>query len=1661
MIDRIKEFISGNRKNMALICVGIVLDVMGKSITSRFDAPFFLDSAGTILTAMKLGPVAGVITALASTVLTAPKVSSEMLFCIPSAGAAWAAWFFLGKKKEWDSFSTVSTSVLVGLLAAVMFTPFNMIIRGGMTGNLWGDALAEILFEYTSLDLICCLAGELFVHIPDKFITIVVLVAAIGFLKRNGLIEAVGEKQVPADSDGSDDGDDGDAEEKTSGKKALGLLFLTGAVGTALTLSVFSCPQRVYASGDTDFSSDFIDTVYGFEYGLTSAEIKAVTQTGDGYIWAGSYSGLYRFDGTDFVRQELDEMIGNAVYLYTDRRGRLWIGTNDSGAALYDPYTGKVRSFNTETGLCSNYVRGICEDKYGNIYVGTATYICRLNNELLLLDDDQMNSARIVRSGKKRIHVYDHIGEVTGAESLGHMGEGLICGVSQDGLLFVLNGDELVCSRRCDLEDAEYTCVACDGNGTLMAGTNTGACEILSFSGNRLEKKTDINSSEFKKVSAVEYSDVYGGFFLACDNGFGFVKNGADSAENLTVNGFDSSVEDICVDKQGDVWFSSSKQGLLKMAKTPFVNLFKKAGQPESAVNAVFRDENVLYVGTDDCVLKTDAGTGKKLEDERLSLFEGVRVRHIMKDSRGNLWFSTYGPDGLVKMEPSGKTLTFNESTNALGTKFRFAMELNDGRILAASTSGLSFIKGDRVADTIGQEEGLEIPTVLSATEEKDGTLIVGTDGGGLYSIKDGKIAGHWGQEEGLLSQVIMKITPCTGGRVYTTSNGFYYHDGGTGIRKLENFPFRNVYDLYLTEEGQAFVSSSAGIYVVSEKDLLEDREGYSYCLLNRRRGLTSNLTANAWNDVSGDTMYLCCVDGVRMMDLKSYAEFDPHYQIVIKNIKKNDEIIESLSGVYDIPAGNGSLIVSPAILNYTVSDPMVYVELEGVDTEGHLMRQSEMRELYYPYLPFGDYKMKVRVMDDLGLQTQKEAVFLLHKDAKLYEKLYFRIYLGFVIFMMLLFVVWLVTRMENMAVINRQYDQIREAKEEAEHANQAKSLFLAQMSHEIRTPINAVLGMDEMILRESREPDVRGYAADIYTAGQSLLALINDILDSSKIDSGKMEIVPGEYRPSEMIRDLVNMISQRAQAKDLTFEVEADPGLPSVLLGDDVRIKQVVTNLLTNAVKYTVTGNVWLRVSGTREDDTLKLHIEVEDTGKGIKDEDLPKLFVAYQRIEEGRNRRIEGTGLGINITVELLRLMGSRLCVDSIYGRGSKFYFDLDQKIVDASPMGELDRTVRSMEDFALSDDAFVAEDAKILVVDDNSMNRKVFRSLLSIMKPQISEAASGPEAIAQAEREHFDIIFMDHMMPGMDGVTAMKRIKEIESCRDIPIYVLTANAVAGAREEYISMGFDGFLSKPVDAKRLEEVLRSILPPELIRPMTAEEREKIGTGGNRSANPMPSDLPDVEGLDWNYAWLHLPDTDMLRDAAESFYEVIDLQADRLDGMYGALSPKSGSRMDDMRKDTGEGEDDPISAYRIQVHGMKSSAATIGIVPLAGMAKILEFAARDGDIRVIRSMHDIFINEWRSYRDRMKGVFGLGEADVDHSSLEQGDAGVMNVMLDMLTPALEDLDVDTMDELMEKMKGYTFGPEVDELVPKLSAAVRDMDEEMALGIMDEIRALL
>lgn len=588
----------------------------------------------------------------------------------------------------------------------------------------------------------------------------------------------------------------------------------------------------------------------------------------------------------------------------------------------------------------------------------------------------------------------------------------------------------------------------------------------------------------------------------------------------------------------------------------------------------------------------------------------------------------------------------------------------------------------------------------------------------------------------------------------------------------------------------------------------------------------------------------------------------------------------------------------------------------------------------------------------------------------------------GFVFLMIYLIGVSLVVALVKQMVKwqSEVQQKLQTAADAAVSAGQAKSQFLAQMSHEIRTPINAVIGMNEMILRESSDKDIREYSQNIASAGRTLLTLINSILDFSKIEDGKMEIISVRYETLNMIDDLVNMIYEKANKKNLSLITKISPTLPRSLFGDDLRIKQVITNILTNAVKYTKQGSITLTMNGQQlDDETLELFVSVVDTGIGIREEDLDKLFLSFRRLDEVKNKNIEGTGLGISIVQELLKMMGSKLQVSSVYGEGSEFSFTLRQKIMDKTPIGNYGEHHAEREQKRVTDTDFVrAPKARILAVDDTPMNQKVIKGLLKRNEIVPDLADNGQQCLELAARNFYHIIFLDHMMPEMDGVETLKRLKQMNLSPETKIIVLTANAITGAREKYLQDGFDDYLSKPIDVAALESILAGYLPAEVIassdKPSATEVHEVVTNEvAEKVADEVDDEVEEEVGEDEfttkerkRLAKI-CPSVDLATglancmDSKEFYIEMVQefLKGDRSGELEAAFSEENWRE------------------YRVVVHALKSTSLIVGAVKFSERAKAQEFAARDEKADEVKANHAALMSDYKKLRKELSEWIG------------------------------------------------------------------------------------
>ncbi|MBQ3654154.1 MAG: response regulator [Synergistaceae bacterium] len=614
------------------------------------------------------------------------------------------------------------------------------------------------------------------------------------------------------------------------------------------------------------------------------------------------------------------------------------------------------------------------------------------------------------------------------------------------------------------------------------------------------------------------------------------------------------------------------------------------------------------------------------------------------------------------------------------------------------------------------------------------------------------------------------------------------------------------------------------------------------------------------------------------------------------------------------------------------------------------------------------------------------------------------------------------------------QQERLDSAISEAKSANEAKSSFLENMSHEIRTPMNSILGMNEMILREEDRPEIREYALVVQRSGRALLGIINDILDFSKLQDRKMEIVPVRYDLSSLINDMVNVAAEQAKKKSLTFTVNVDKAIPRVLDGDEYHIRQVMLNILNNAIKYTERGGVTVTLGFEKLGQyTILLKCSVSDTGIGIRAEDLEYIFQPFEHVETARKFSADGSGLGLPIVQKLLQLMDSELKVESVFHKGSTFSFEIRQNVIKWEPIGDYERafTMAASRQEKKFTQSFTAPNAKVLVVDDADVNLLVFANLLKKTKIKIDTASSGVEMLQMVRMNHYDMIFLDHRMPGMDGIEAFHNMKKMTDGLNFntPVVALTANAVLGARQLYIDEGFSDYISKPVDTVRLEQILLEYLPPDLVIRGNSEDEaqpqqpEEVAVSEPEEPEQEDSPYRNIPGIDYDAAVTNCGTEETFVQALEIFYTTLDKKAGDIERF-------------EQEKD--------IKNYTVLVHALKSAARLVGALDLSEKAKYLEACGDKNDIHEIETKTPALLSQYRGYKPVLEKVFG--KTDEPDMSLPEISVADLHEMYSLIKGFAADFDLDNIDNMMNEAKNYRIPESERERFEKIKECVTAAD---------------
>lgn len=946
----------------------ILINYFGKALAQYFMLPMWLDSVGTVFVAYVFGPVCGAIVGVTSNVMYCFQSTVSLFYGLTNLAIGVTVGICTKKGVLKNIIEFLTTAFIVTVLSVFVSVPLNYILSDGATGNIWGDGVSALLQELGCNIKISNIAGQFYLDFVDKVITMLILFMAVQIFEKRK---------------------ENRTKHKKSSQKIVSIFLSVLFLGVLL-------PGNIIYAEDSSLNQEmkpynfhkYVQTVYNGENGLPGGSANDIVQTKDGILWIGTYGGLYRYSGNSFQWMNELDPVKTVNCLYADEAGRLWIGTNDNGLSIcINQQISNV--VNREDGLPSNSVRCIVEDTEGYYYVGTT-------DSLVVMQ----------LSGGLKVHKI--IPDVVYANSICADQNGNVVAVTDTGGLYLIRDTEIIAQQKIQNEGEDYNCCAFDKTGKLYVGTSTNVIETYQISENGLEKVATTTCENLKGVNSLKISED-NIMFICADNGVGYMTLGGEYC-SIDTNTFNSSIEHMQIDYQGNLWFVSSRLGLLRMCPSIFREIYEEYGLSENVVNTVIKWQDCMCFGTDCGLDVVSENHTTKLADSVTEQLKGVRIRCLMVDSKNHLWVCTSG-QGIWEIWENGEIKIYNSKTGTIGDKFRSVIETKDGTIVAAGDSGLTYIRQGEVYETIGIEDGLNNPKVLTLYEIDNGSILAGTDGNGIAVIKDGNITQMLKQENGLSSEIILRMVPDSagGGLFIVTGNGLCYLTEEGEIRILDNFPYYNNYDLVEGKDDELFVLSSAGIYIVDKTALLEGKE-VAYELLDTKKGLRIELTPNSWNYIDEEeNLYLSGETGAVCMNLNQYDISVRSYRMLLKEmiVDGESQSVEKGETTY-IPRGACRIEINPEVVNYSINDPCISVYLDGFDQKPKLMTQSEMSSIVYTNLPSGDYTFHLAVLESRTGNIIAENTYRIIKEKEIYDNWWFQLYVLVVAVVVIAYLTWM-----------------------------------------------------------------------------------------------------------------------------------------------------------------------------------------------------------------------------------------------------------------------------------------------------------------------------------------------------------------------------------------------------------------------------------------------------------------------------------------------------------------------------------------------------------------------------------------------------------------------------------------------------------------------------
>ncbi len=990
----------------------LLIDLFGRMMADKCMLPIWCDSIGTFLISYTAGPVCGGVVGFANNIIYGIFQEHQSVFCIIGAGMGVAVGFFSKKKYFESQFKTMNLGVGMALFATVTAVLFRVTLYDGTIQNVWGNQVALMCMDYGHSRLISLLFGQFCVEFLDKLISVEIVFFFIRLVRFS-------RKQLEQTRHNGTE---------SRKQKITGIIVLIAVLGLgtihASAAGTAQAPaedttQISTTDGKTDYDS-YLQRVYTSEDGLLSGEANDIEQTTDGKLWIATYAGLYKYDGNKFKLLNEFPTVKSVICLHTDDEGRLWVGTNDNGISIIINEQ-VVNTIDETEGLLSNSIKDIVSDSYGNYYVGTA---------------DGM-SVVTLNGGVKVVKNYE---EIKNAYHMTADHDGNVVVSTDRGEVYWLRNGEIMEAYTDIIRKGDIRGVCFIQDGRLLIGTTSNLIYEFALKDKQLrlqrrERLDDVESINSFYVTDDGSKDI----FVCSDNGITVLHNDYTYSK-LKTDTFSSSVYSMQIDYQGNLWFCSSRKGLLKMSKSPFQELFPQTGADAVVVNSTEKWKNMLFCGTDNGLVIIDEADNSLIENEITDMLADTRIRCVKADSRGDLWIATTG-QGICRIDADiqdgYKIKRFTESDGISGMRFRSVLEAGDGRIIVSGDYGITIINGDAVEKVYTESNGLVNEKSLCMLEYKE-ALYVGSDGGGISIIKNGKVTGHIEKGDGLSSDVVLRMVyePDSDGVFIVTSNGICYMNSNGEISLLDCFPYSNNYDI-ICNNGICWVLGSAGIYVAQASDLIENKRT-EYPIMDAKKGLRSSLTANAWICKDGEELYLCSGTGAIKINMSNYDITARSYRILLDSIDADGVKYKiSRSDALKLSSEIEKITFEPEILNYSVYDPYISYYLEGYDSSETECLLSEFGRITYMDLESGRYVFHISILDGLDGGVMESASFIIEKEQEMYQNTWFKAYVTFVVVLVIVWATWVVTKARTQKTILKQQYELEYAQKQIEMGNE------------------------------------------------------------------------------------------------------------------------------------------------------------------------------------------------------------------------------------------------------------------------------------------------------------------------------------------------------------------------------------------------------------------------------------------------------------------------------------------------------------------------------------------------------------------------------------------------------------------------------------------------